>query len=303
VVVGDPLKELEVGAEIKFQPRAFQFKVGPPEATVSNWDLFEGTLLMVCFTGQEEQRIIGSAVMVAPGVALSASHVIQPELDALMSGGLVASCQGLTSHGLQIWNIHKVSVIPNTDITILCIGLISSLPPEGCFTLPVVTTRFPKVGEDVYIWGFRAGDDTFPLSIGRQGVECAADLWVGNGLVTERYPTGRDRGMLPWPVIEIDCSTRGGMSGGPAYDKHGLLIGLLCSSIETENGGGVTYLSLLWPALTQRFESSWPPGLISKSTSLLEMSPRLCAIDKPEAIVARHNDVDGTIQSRYKIWE
>ncbi len=303
VVVGDPLEELKVGANIHFQPKPFQFKVEPSEATVSNWDLFEGTLLMVCFTGQEEQRIIGTAVMVAPGVAISATHVIQPELDALLQGKLVVSCHGLTSHGLQIWSVRKVTAVPGSDITILGIGLISSLPPENYFPLPVITTRSPKIGEEICIWGFRASKGTFALNDDGQGVASSGNLWVGNGLVTERYPTGRDKVMLPWPVMEVDCPTRGGMSGGPVYDMNGLLVGLLCSSLETAHDGGVSYISMLWPALTAHFESNWPPGFNSKPTSLLEMDKLLGAIDKPEAIVATYNDIEGTTQTKYKIWE
>lgn len=55
------------------------------------------------------------------------------------------------------------------------------------------------------------------------------------------YPHGRDRVMLPWPVLEVDCPTWGGMSGGPVFDEHGHLIGLLCSSFSVEEGGIVLW--------------------------------------------------------------
>lgn len=303
VVVDDPLLGFEVGSSLRFQSTPFRFNVEVPEATVKNWDLFEGTLLMVSFMGQEKQRILGSAVMVAPGVALCATHVLQPQLDVLVAGRLVATCHSLAPHGLQLWRVQKVTLVPNSDLTILGISLISRLPPNNHFYLPIITTRFPKFGEKLAIWGFRAGEPNFHYHEDGQGVAASGDLWVGSGPITQIYPTGRDRAMLPWPVAEVNCPARGGMSGGPAYDQHGALIGLLSSSIDADSGKGISYVSMLWPALTARFESCWPEGLIREPVSLLEMDRRLCSIDKPDAIVARYDELAGITHTEYRLWE
>jgi len=37
------------------------------------------------------------------------------------------------------------------------------------------------------------------------------------------------------------------MSGGPAFDKNGKLIGILTSSFEAGDDLGPSYVSLLWP--------------------------------------------------------
>jgi hypothetical protein len=109
--------------------------------------------------------------------------------------------------------------------------------------------------------------------------------------------------MLPWPVLEVECPTVGGMSGGPVFDSRGRLVGLLCSSLDTEDGHGVTYVSLLWPTLTRGFETVWPKNLIPGLTTLLGIDPKLCSIEGREAVTLEpHPSGEGT-RIAYRIWE
>lgn len=86
------------------------------------------------------------------------------------------------------------------------------------------------------------------------------------------------------------------MSGGPAFDERGFLIGLLSSSNENEQGD-ITFVSLLWPSLTVRVTPPWPPGLYQAPVSLLEMDRRLCGIERPDALEI----VPGKVF--YRLWE
>ena len=57
-------------------------------ANISNWDFFNGAVVALHFGANSSQRITGSGVLVAPGVALTARHVIEPELDQILAGAL-----------------------------------------------------------------------------------------------------------------------------------------------------------------------------------------------------------------------
>lgn len=300
-VAEDPAKSLDIGGAIKFI--APPMRLNPPENAVKidNWEIFNGALLSVNFIDNTEHRVCGSAVMVAPGVALSATHVIEPWIPDLMEGKLSPACFGVSSHGLEIWRLKKLTIVPGTDITIFCLEYASDFPPENLFHLTRITTRLPKLGEKLTVCGFRASETVFEVIDGNKSTT-EGNLWICQGEVKERYCQGRDQSMLPWPVLEIDCPSHGGMSGGPVFDQNGLLVGILCSSLEHENGEGTSYISLLWHALAARIEPVWPEGLIKGPISLLEIE-QLCAIDKREAIEVAYDEENSRRHTAYKIWE
>jgi trypsin-like peptidase len=300
LVTADPAKALPVGSELHFQPTPIIGEVPKGAATLRNWEFFEGLLLQIALTDGEFMRVEGSGVMVAPGVALCATHVIEPHLERLMTGRAIGNCFGICANNLQIWNIRKVTSVPNTDITILSVELTSDLPPGNTFIQSVITTRTPAIGEPLTICGFRAGEPTFQR--GKKVVEASGEMWVCKGSIIQAFPLGRDKGMIRWPALAVSVPSHGGMSGGPVFDSHGLLVGLLCSSIVFGDGEGISYVCLLWPALTARFEGTWPSGLYRDAQSLIEIDRHLCAIDRPEAITVDYEET-GNTHSGYRVWQ
>jgi hypothetical protein len=195
----------------------------------------------------------------------------------------------------MMWNCRKVSLVDNTDLAVLIISYASQLPPENIFNVAAITTRLPKVGEDVSMVGFTASEDEFPFDPAACSV--SGHVRVSVGKITDRYPAGRDRGMIPWPVIEIASSASGGMSGGPVFDKYGLLVGIVSTSYGAEDHKGPSYASLLWPALTLPIDAEWPNGVHVSGRSLWEFGP-LCQIDRRDAFRRK----DETL-FEYAIWE
>ena len=109
--------------------------------------------------------------------------------------------------------------------------------------------------------------------------------------------------MLPWPVLEVDCPTWGGMSGGPVFDDRGNLIGLLCSSFSLDSGDGISYVSLLYPALVVKFQGGWPAAAFQEARTLVEMATKMCAIERPEAVSLVFDEATGKTMARYESWE
>jgi len=128
----------------------------------------------------------------------------------------------------------------------------------------------------------------------------ALSMMVALGIVTGRFDLGRDRVMLPGPAIEVDCPALGGMSGGPAFNEDGFLVGLLTSSLEGEPDGPA-FLSLIWPALGHRLTPIWPTGLYKGPTSLLEMNRLLCAIERSQAVEFIRDDRTGASRIVYHL--
>jgi hypothetical protein len=90
--------------------------------------------------------------------------------------------------------------------------------------------------------------------------------------------------MLPSPVIEVACSTPGGLSGGPAFDKHGRIFGILSCSIDDPDGRGPSQISMIWPALALEIRPTFPEKNMPASFRLLDLDDKLCGIDRRDVI-------------------
>ena len=199
---------------------------------------------------------------------------------------------------MQIWRLRSCTLVPNSDLAIIGLSYASRLPDDKTFAQAHLITRLPGVGERLTLTGFRANSV--------EGVRDRTFIARGNvlvcvGKVTVQYPQGRDRIMLPWPVLEVECPAWGGMSGGPVFDSNGYAVGLVCSSMSDHAGASSpAYVSLLWPALTHRYEGGWPRQLFQGARSLLEAGRSACSIDKREAITVTS---DGhSVTTRYEPW-
>jgi len=297
-ITNDPALEVQPGHEMKFNPCSITHDFKVSALTLPDWTSFNGILISIHFSDNTTHNIDGSGVIVAPGIAVCALHVIKPKLEGIKNKKVSPVCTAITKHGLQIWRISTIAYDNNSDLAILGLTLASALPPDSIFNRAIISTRLPKIGENLLIAGFRASDYSFEIN--ERAIKCSGNILVSNGEVTARFTTGRDKSMIPWPCLEVNCPTWGGMSGGPVFDSNGYLIGLLCSSFDNQPP---SYVSLIWPILTCDFEGGWPKEFFTNSTTLLDMHETLCAIDKREAIQVSAGSIPETKNINYVHWE
>ena len=276
-ITEDPASTLPVGSEIHFAALLLPNTPVQGPSRLEDWESLDGMVLGISFSDASAHRLDGTAVVVGPGIALCATHVLEPRLEAILTGAEAITCFGVASSGVQVWKVSKITLVPDSDLAILGLTFASPLPPNSTLYKAVISTRLPEIGEHLTVFGFRPFQQTFP----RNGTAAmlAAGVLVCTGKVTELYPTGRDKAMLPWPVIEFNCPSWGGMSGGPVFDQAGKVVGLLATSFSAEDNFGPSYASLLIPALGVRFQGGWPTALFPDSTTLREMGRQLCTID------------------------
>ena len=301
IITEDPALNMPAGSELHFNPALITGEFESPIVRLENWGSFQGILLLVHLNLANSHSVDGSAVLVAPGIALSAKHIFEDSLNHIKNGGKSTMCSAITTDGLQLWRISKITLVGNSDLVILGLTYCYKLPQGNLFNLATITTRFPKIGEKLLLTGFRASDYNFGIADNERGdkvINFSGLVLASNGPVSNRFPTGRDTCMLPWPTLEVDCPSFGGMSGGPVFDSTGLLVGLLSSSFDE----GPSYVSLLWPALVAEFEGGWPNSMFKNKSTLVGLTPPLCAIDRPSAISLNQNQ-DNSSSLTYEIWE
>jgi hypothetical protein len=277
VVTGDPLKKLAVGAAIGTTI------VGPGEsnartepADVKNWGYFQGALLAIHVTRGAVSEIAGTAAMIAPGLALSATHVFADQhgdLSAIGSGEVTLGCVGVRDGSLDVWNVRSIAYDSNDDLAFLSLELASDLPEGWTFTQFALTTRAPKTGEHLTILGYRFKD----VSAG--GAQARGDLYVARGTVRAVYPKGRDGHLMKWPTIEIECGSLNGMSGGAVLDSDGLLMGIISKGIVD-----ITYAAWVIGAFPRQLDIPWPPGMYPRPVRLVDLSELALRIVGREAV-------------------
>lgn len=207
--------------------------------------------------------VLGSGVMVGPGLLVTATHV----LDALPPAGPGPVFMTFLPGGARAWlpldirRLSKESAFVGranavSDVSLVSCTLNSEAHVDEPLMLAPMQVALPLIGERLWVFGFQ-----------QQAIEDATahvTPLVSSGLVSAAYPGGRGERM-PAPCIEVEMDTVGGMSGGAVLNADGHLVGILSSSFE----GGPSYVSLIWDALRLRVEGAIPKPRSSKSISLL----------------------------------
>jgi hypothetical protein len=260
---------------------------------IVNWDFFDGAILGVfAGVGTGVLKEHGSAVMVAPGLAITATHVIGDILPELGPADTPIACLGVRPQGLDIWGVSKVSTASD-DLSFLSLVLQSSLTPDWYFSSLPITTRCPRQGEKLTIVGFRMPD----IEEADASFSAAGGLYCSTGTVVAAYSPVRHPTLMPFPAIEIACGSLGGMSGGAVLDQAGMLMGVISRGYATDDGEGPTYAAWIINALNRTLEIPWPPGLYEPSVHVLDLPEQLMHIEGRDAVTI----VDENTHT-YRVW-
>jgi hypothetical protein len=266
---------------------------------LTNWEFFEGALLALGFRYEDGQvAVLGSAVMIAPGLALTATHVLRDLLPRLESGRVSMFALGVRPNDkLDYFSVRTLNYRDSSASDLCWLSLfLQSEPDVGWgFSLFPVTTRTPKVGHRVAVLGFR-----FPEAVMSPGA-AASDLaplkgnaYAAAGTVSEIYYPRRESVMAPFPAIEVQCGALHGMSGGPVIGDDGRLLGIASSAFDED---GPMIAAWVIEALVRPLDVGWPPGLWAPGTVPIDVRNGIVDIDRPDAL-----EVVAT-GWRYSAWE
>ncbi|MDH5835315.1 S1 family peptidase [Luteimonas kalidii] len=201
---------------------------------------------------EEGPTVLGSGVMIGPGLAVVATHVLD-EFAARSAPPLLLT---FLPDGTRAWLPRDRSTASGpsafgsdrrivSDVTLLSCTLNSDAHEHHPLTLAPLQVGLPLIGERLWAFGYRHG--------ALQDAVALISPLVTSGLVTAVFPQGRGERM-PSACIEVAMDTKGGMSGGPVVNADGDLVGIVSSSIE----GGPSYVTLIWELLRLEVHSTLP---------------------------------------------
>ena len=207
-------------------------------------------------------NIDGTCVMIAPGLAITAKHVITDAVKKYDKIDLdIPSKEDIelqvthNSYVFQIidgkigyrWSVKQYFPCPISDICYL------TLRPMFDFKkLPVpqnlsITLIPPTVGERIQAFGYpRSG-----VKIDGKKIELDVNPMTTVGEVITVYDQRRDTKLISFPAFQTNARFDPGMSGGPVFNDSGKLCGLICSGMFLDNSESdhISFASLLWPSM------------------------------------------------------
>jgi hypothetical protein len=204
---------------------------------------------------------MGTAMLIAPGIALTAGHVIA-QCDKAFgrpietghgrhSNFVLHAMQYAESGDVRAMSIARVVTAGFTDLALLQLRADPAWMPPG---YPRLNLAPPHEGDKVFACGY-AGTAT----LDGDNIVVTRAMHTSTGKVIEVHADGRDRVIAPFPCFHVDARFDDAMSGGPVLDQEGRLCGVICSSMPPGEGESVhsSLVTLLWPLAGLEVDIQW----------------------------------------------
>jgi hypothetical protein len=165
-------------------------------------------LLAIGVLHDDRFKVWGTALMIGPGLALTATHVLANHHEQIRDGEVGVVCAGMRKNGtLELWSLRHLGH-DEGDLTILSLQLATPLLDGGRFTSLPLSTRTPVRGERLSVVGFRLEAEA-PIEADTATVE--GWLYAAAGEAGDVSHPVRAKILAPYPTIEILCGALGGM--------------------------------------------------------------------------------------------
>lgn len=223
----------------------------------------------------------GSCVRIAPGLYLTAAHVMQ---DFLHNFGDTEKHCNFTVwivhlHAgpvMEIWALDRMWLPGNTDVAVLHAVpyTLETMNLKGLSCVGIDLAP-PIIGSRIFGFGFHSskgkvsidGDDRFNL-----------DIWgepaIAIGEIRDVHPQSRDSYLLNYPCFQVNARFDGGMSGGPIFSESGNVCGIISTnvSLHAQDQECISYGATLWPIMGMPLDIDMRTGLHCERYSFVDLA-------------------------------
>jgi hypothetical protein len=198
---------------------------------------------------------MGSAVLFAPGMAMTARHVLDECGKAY--GWSKENHGDFVMHALQYGSAttvfqHSVARVFTDAVCDIAVLLLRSPVESVPDAFPALSLLPPSRGEVVCAFGYPGG-----AVVDGQAIQVSPNGHTSRGEVLDVFVKGRDRILAPFPCFSTNLRFDDAMSGGPVFNQAGQVCGLVSRHMALEADQHYSLVALLWPASAIEVEIVW----------------------------------------------
>ena len=193
----------------------------------------------ICAFAGQRAVVGGTAVIVAPRLAVTATHVLD-ELRTQFGYERSSKSLELDVYVNQLntgvcWYVCHASSWVGTDITVLSLKARNEAASTAVVQQLLITVDPPAVGTRVTALGYPSTSLAIPRNdAGVLEMNFSITPTVSEGEVIEVHRSLRDSVNLRFPCFAVNAEFSAGMSGGAVFNDSKELCGLVCSGGDGE---------------------------------------------------------------------
>ena len=222
--------------------------------------------------------VLGSAVLIAPYLALTARHVVKMFNESFERARRRGDAHGEQRvSAVQTWAPGTTVTLaaekwyspPESDFAVLRVRPVANVPADYEWRFAVLDMMLPRVGDELVAFGFSQVD----VQHDETSISVRATASVADGAVRELLDPILGNPMHGWPRFRTNARFHGGMSGGPVMLSNGFLGGIVstCMPAMCEDEEHASFVPLLWPAMAIEVDHPFRPAG-SPLVSLLQLA-------------------------------
>jgi len=202
----------------------------------------------------EHGYVAGTAVLIAPGLALTARHVIESlfahfNRDAWKGHNTQFDISIAQANLGAYWHVVNTYAWIGSDIAVLALRPGNDVALGTQINRLPMTVDPPVVGSEVTALGYPHTEIVLERhNITSVNIALSVTPTVSVGKVLEVHASLRDSTLLSFPCFSADATFFQGMSGGAVFNEQRELCGLVCAGGEGELSDRSHGVSI-WPSM------------------------------------------------------